>query len=235
MEKKKMMKRIYLDNGIKAEFDGLEIGSSILEPITVKIRLKKSDSFHNYQIWKTVVCFYDARTKKVWMDEKSESCKLVEKYELTDSLCAFVKEQMDAVFSSQSESVKHLVEIMCMAEDVVLGEYAMFYKYPQYGLSYTVGHYVLEIPVRALQMDEREEKEFKRLLSNPVMDTKLNRWLYLIASDDPSYMNKIFMVNREPGKRCGTKVVRECQAKLLAALKEAEEWMSILDDYWKSM
>jgi hypothetical protein len=31
------------------------------------------------------------------------------------------------------------------------------------------------------------------------------------------------MVKREPGKRNGTKVVRECQKKLLAALKQAEE------------
>lgn len=64
-----------------------------------------------------------------------------------------------------------------------------------------------------------------RRFSNSKLQTKLAYWLYYITVREPSFLNKLYMVKREPGKRNGTKVVRECQKKLLTALKRAEESM----------
>lgn len=121
------------------------------------------------------------------------------------------------------EAEKHLLEAMCKDVGIRLGEHAMLFKSPQYGLAYEEGLYVLEIPKGGYGISKEEEEELNRRFSNSKLQTKLAYWLYYITVRDPSFLNKLYMVKREPGKRNGTKVVRECQKKLLAALKQAEE------------
>ena len=110
-----------------------------------------------------------------------------------------------------------------------LGEHAMFFKPVQYGLSYQEGLYSFEIPIGGFGLSKEEEVEYKRRISNSKLQTKLAYWLYYITVRDPSFLNKLYMVKREPGKRNGTKVVRECQKKLLAALNRAEESISVVN------
>lgn len=141
------------------------------------------------------------------------------------------RDNMDA---NVIEAEKHLLETMCKDVGIRLGEHAMFFKPVQYGLSYQEGHYVLEIPMHGGGLSEDEEKELKHRLSNSVLQTKLAHWLYYITVRDPSFLNKLHMVKREPGKRNGTKVVRECQKKLLAALNRAEESISAANAYHES-
>ena len=133
---------------------------------------------------------------------------------------------MGYVFSSTEEAEKNLLEVLCKDNGITLGEHAMFYKTPQYGLSYTEGNYVLEIPMIGYSLNKEEQAEHDRRMSNSKMKTFLAEWLYFISVKDPSRLNKLFMVKRASGKRDGTKVVRECQRKLLEALKQAEESLS---------
>ena len=132
------------------------------------------------------------------------------------------RDNMDA---NVIEAEKHLLETMCKDVGIRLGEHAMLFKCPQYGLAYEEGRYVLEIPKGGYGISKEEEEELNRRFSNSKLQTKLAYWLYYITVRDPSFLNKLYMVKREPGKRNGTKVVRECQKKLLTALKRAEESM----------
>ena len=130
---------------------------------------------------------------------------------------------MGHVFSSAEEAEKNLLEILCKDNGITLGEHAFFYQPIKYGLSYTEGNYVLEIPMFGYSLNEEEQAEHDRRMSNSKLKTFLAKWLYFIAVKNPSRLNKLFMVRRAHGKRDGTKVVRECQRKLLEALKQAEE------------
>ena len=220
------MRCIHFDNGIKASFAGLVFDNCVSEPVKVTIRLEKSNMYFGYDFLRNVVCFYDVHTQKVWMDEK---------FEMADSLCSYVKGHMDAIFSDANESEKHLLEILCMSEGVVLGEHAMFFKSPQYGLSYQEGRYVLEIPENVRIYTKEEDEEYERRITNSKLHTELAHWLIYITVRNPSRLNELYMVKREPGKRNGTKVVRECQRKLLAALSRAEESISVVNAYRESM
>ena len=130
---------------------------------------------------------------------------------------------MGYVFSSSEESEKNLLEVLCKDNGIALGECAMFYKTPQYGLSYKEGNYVLEIPMIGYSLNKEEQAEHNRRMSESKLKTFLAEWLYFIVVKDPSRLNKLYMVKREYGKRDGTKVTRECQRKLQKALKQAEE------------
>ena len=128
-------------------------------------------------------------------------------------------------------SEKHLVEILCMREGVALGEHAMFYKSPQYGLSYERDHYVLEIPLFFGGMSNNEEKELKYRLSTSVLQTEVAKWLYYVSVRDASFLNKLYMVRHAQGKRQGTNVVRDCQKKVQKALEKAEEYFCIVQSF----
>ena len=133
------------------------------------------------------------------------------------------------------EAEKHLLEAVCKNVGIRLGEHAMHFKCPQYGLAYEEGRYVLEIPKGGYGISKEEEDELNRRFSNSKLQSKLAYWLYYITVRDPSWLNKLYMVKREPGKRNGTKVVRECQKKLLAALQQAEESIDKDDARCESM
>ena len=130
---------------------------------------------------------------------------------------------------SLKETEEQLLEVLCKEEGLRLGEYAMVFRPAQYGLSYQEGLYSFEIPIGGFGLSKEEEVEYKRRISNSKLQTKLAYWLYYITVRDPSFLNKLYMVKREPGNRKGTKVVRECQKKLLAALNRAEESISVVN------
>lgn len=229
------MNRVYFKNNIRAAFAGLTFDNSVAEPIKVTMRLEKTKSFFLYEYLYTVVCLYDVHTKKAWLDDETACSSKIKDYDISDSLCAFVKAHMDAVFSENHESENHLLEILCMGEGIVLGEHAMFFKSRQYGLSYEEGKYVLEIPKYGMGLSADNEKKLNHWISNSVLQTELARWLYYLTLKDASFLNQQYMVRREPGKRSGTKVVRNCQEKLLAALNQAEKCISVVNAYREAM
>ena len=225
----------YHEKDIKATFCGLNIGGTITEPVRVALRLEKIERYFDYKFLRNVVCFYDVRTQNVWMDEQDASW-LMNNYEIEDSLCAYVKEKLDVVFSATEESAKHLVEILCQEENMLLGDSVSPFRTTHYSLYYQEGAYELQIPFPGGGCVTREEqKELLHRTKDSLLPFRLAFSLNWTVLKDASYLNQKFMVSREPGKRNGTKVVRECQKKVQNVLLKAEEYCAIIKSYRDSM
>jgi hypothetical protein len=225
----------YHEKDIKATFCELNIGETITEPVRVTLRLEKSEEFFEYKFLRNVVCFYDVCTQNVWMDGQDASW-LMNNYEIEDSLCAYVKEKLDVVFSATEESAKHLVEILCQEENMLLGDSVSPFRTTYYSLYYQEGVYELQIPIFGGGGVARDKQnELLRRTKDSVLPCRLAFSLNWIVLKDASFLNQKFMVKREPGKRNGTKVVRECQKKVQKILVKAEEYCAIIKSYRDSM
>lgn len=214
---------IFFDNTIKATYTGLTFDNSVLEPVKVTMRVEKQNKVSQYKFLQNVVLFYNVRTQEVWMDDECESA---------DSLCAFVKNHMDTIFSDSQESEKTLVEILCHTEGILLGRYMT----PDYCFCYRQGLYELAVPVMSgggVPADKYDE------LCNRVESSALSRefaWmLNWIPVKDPSFLNQKYMIRREPGKRNGTNVVREFQRRVATVAKNAEECIRVRNACRESM
>lgn len=225
----------YHEKDIKATFCELNIGGTITEPVRVALRLEKIERYFDYKFLRNVVCFYDVRTQNVWMDGQDASW-LMNNYEIEDSLCAYVKEKLDVVFSATEESAKHLVEILCQEENMLLGDSVYPILTTQYSLYYKEGGYELKIPILGGGgIAQDKVKELVRRTKESVLPHRLAFSLNWIVLRDASWLNQKYMVKREPGKRNGTKVVRECQKKVQNVLVKAEEYCAIIKSYRDSM
>ena len=78
-------------------------------------------------------------------------------------------------------------------------------------------------------------KELVRRTKESALPCRLAFSLNWIVLQDASWLNQKFMVKREPGKRNGTNVVRECQKKVQNVLVKAEEYCAIIKSYRDSM
>ena len=225
----------YHEKDIKATFCELSIGKTVTEPVRVTLRLEKSEEFFEYKFLRNVVCFYDVGTQNVYMDEQDVSW-LINNYEIEDSLCAYVKGNLDVIFSATEDSAKHLVEILCQEENMLLGDSAYPIWTTQYSLYYKEGGYELKIPILGGGGVAKDKaKELVRRTKESVLPCRLAFSLNWIVLRDASWLNRKFMVSREPGKRNGTKVVRECQKKVQYVLEKAEKYCAIIKSYRDSM
>ena len=225
----------YHEKDIKATFCGLSIGKTITEPVEVTLRLEKSEGYFEYRFLRNVVCFYDVGTQNVCMDEQDASW-LMNNYEIEDSLCAYVKEKLAVVFSATEDSAKHLVEILCQEENMLLGDSALPFRTTRYSLYYQEGAYELQIPfLGGGGVTRDEQKELLRRTNDSVLPCRLAFSLNWTVLKDASYLNQKFMVKREPGKRNGTNVVRECQRRVQKVLVKAEKYCAIIKSYRESM
>ena len=224
------MKYCYV-NSIYAAFHNINFDESTKDSVKITLRLTKRNGYFQKVDLSNIVFHYNIGTQTVLMDEETLSPSVIHDRGSMDALCTFVKSNMDAVFSDSEESEKHLLEILCMGEGIVLGEHAMFYKPMRYGLSYEDGRYLLEITKcgGGLAMEERKTLDHK--LSNSVLKSNLAAWLYYLTVRDSSFLNQKYMVKRERAKRRGTIVVRECQSKLENALMKAEKYAGRVNAY----
>lgn len=232
---KNNVNRYYSNNNISATFGALAFGNSVSEPVKITLRLEKRDIYWNDTYLRDVVCYYDVPTQNVWMDEQDASY-LTKNYEIEDFLCAYVKRNLDIVFSATEDSEKRLVEILCQEEGILLGAGIYPIITTQYSLYYKEGMYELRIPVlggggmTADKMDELCQRAESSTLSWDFAWT-LN-WILL---RDPSFLNREYMRRREPGKRNGTNVVREFQKKVEAVLAKAEKYVEMVNAYRTSL
>ena len=224
------MKHCYVNN-IYAAFHDINIDESTKDSVKITLRLKKRNVYFQNVDLPNMVCHYNIGMQTVLMDEETLPPSVIHDRGSMDTLFAFVKSNMDAVFSDSEEAEKHLLEILCMGEGIVLGERAMFYKPMGYGLSYEDGRYLLEIKKCGGGLAKDKRKKLDHKLSNSVLKSNLAAWLYYLTVRDPSFLNRIYMVKRESGKRRGTIVVRECQRKLENALAKAEKYIGKVNAY----
>ena len=139
------MKREYLENDIMVEFNAIDFGESISDPIKAVILLFKIGRTGKC-VWSDVAYwFYDVYTQKVWMDDRKipvyTEAEIVE-----NAIGAFVKKTLDAIFYDTEGYEKHLLEILCQEELLLLGDNEHPITATQYSLCQMIGEFDIQVP-----------------------------------------------------------------------------------------
>lgn len=221
------MKRQYLENDIMAEFSALDFGENIPGPIKATIFLFKIGRTGRC-VWSDVVyCFYDVYTQKVWIDERKSPLH-TDVETVKNAICAFVKKTLDSIFYDAEGYEKHLVEILCQEECLLLGDSAYPITTTQYSLYQRCGGYELRVPM--LNGGGATDELLSRV-NKSILPWDLAFPLNWIVMADPSFLNRKYMLHREHGRRDGIVVVRGFQRRVQAILERAEECMKIVNEY----
>lgn len=221
------MKRQYFENGIRAEFNALYFGESILDPVKATIMLTKYDCVGHCNFAEVAHCFYDVCTQNIWMDEHDDVFHMVDGA-TKDSICAFAKKILDAIFYDAEGYEKHLVEILCHEEFMVLGDSVYPFTTTQYSLYQGCGGYELQIPMLS---GGGATDELLHRVNKSSLPWDLAFPLNRIVLADPSFLNRKYMISRVPGRRDGINFVRGCQRRVEEVLRRAEEYIKIVNEY----
>ncbi len=216
-----------MENGTRLEFYAIDLEESVLEPVKATIMVTTYDCFGRCNFAEVAICFYDVYTQNIWMNEENPALHM-EGGVTKDAICTFAKKILDSIFYDIEGYEKHLVEILCHEEFLLLGDSTYPFTTTQYSLYQGCGGYELQIPMLS---GGGATDELLHRVNKSSLPWDLAFPLNRIVLADPSFLNRKYMISRVHGRREGINFVRGCQRRVEEVLRRAEEYIKIVNEY----